>query len=276
MDTSKITVLLITKDKSTVKALEINSKYVVNFKKYLIRAGITIASAVIIFLSILGYSLKLNSDNSSLRSQVSEFNSKTELADSLKLKQKLSTIDNNLSMIDGYLKSRGIIAEQNNIGGEIHPREVSNTEMLISLEEQSVVFSNLIRNIPIGVPFDGPVSSLYGYRRNPFGGLSGEFHPGIDFKGQYGAPIYATSDGIVDRCDWYGGYGNAVVLNHGFGYQTLYGHMSKVNVMQGQEIKAGDLIGFIGSTGRSTGPHVHYEIRKDGIDIDPGPYLEIN
>jgi murein DD-endopeptidase MepM/ murein hydrolase activator NlpD len=275
MDTSTITVLLISKDKSTVKALEINSKFVINFKKYLIRAGIAIAAAVVIFLSILGYSLKLNSDNNSLRGQVSEFNSKIELADSLKLKQKLNTIDNNLSMIDGYLKSRGII-EQQNIGGEVHQREVSNTVRLSSLEEQSVVFSNLIRNIPIGVPNAGPVSSAYGYRRNPFGGLSGEFHPGIDFKGEYGDPIYATADGIVTRCDWYGGYGNAVVLNHSFGYQSLYGHMSKVNVMDGEEIKAGDLIGFIGSTGRSTGPHVHYEIRKDGIDIDPGPYLEIN
>jgi len=275
MDTSKYTILLISKDKSTVKALEINSKYIVNFRKYLIRAGIAIASAVTIFLSILGYSLMLNSDNNGLRSQVSEFNSKIELADSLKLKQKLSSIDNNLSMIDSYLKSRGIIQQQN-MGGEIKRKSVSNTEMLVSLEEQSVVFSNLIRNIPIGIPNEGPVSSAYGYRRNPFGGLSGEFHPGIDFKGDYGDPIFSTADGIVDRCDWYAGYGNAVVLNHGFGYQTLYGHMLKVNVMQGQEIKAGDLIGFMGSTGRSTGPHVHYEIRKDGIDIDPAPYLEIN
>jgi len=67
-----------------------------------------------------------------------------------------------------------------------------------------------------------------------------------------------------------------VVLDHGFGYQTLYGHMTRVNVEQGQEVKAGDLIGYMGSTGRSTGPHVHYEIRKDGIDIDPMPYLKLN
>jgi murein DD-endopeptidase MepM/ murein hydrolase activator NlpD len=178
-------------------------------------------------------------------------------------------------MIDSYLKSRGIIS-QHNIGGELIYRESGNKELLFSLEEQSVVFSNLLRNIPVGYPYDGEVSSNYGYRRNPFGGFTGEFHPGIDIKGQYGDPIYATADGVVNRCDWYGGYGNAVLINHSHGYQTLFGHMMKVNVEQGQEVKSGDLIGFMGSTGRSTGPHVHYEIRRDGIDIDPVPYLKPN
>src|SRR4030095_3857658 len=159
-DTSKITILLIKKDNSTVKELEINSKYIINFRKYLFRAAIAIASAAIMFFSILGYSLKLNSDNNGLRSQVSELNSRVELADSMKLKQKLSRIDDNLAVIDGYLKSRGIFAQQN-AGGEIQHRSITNTEMLISLEEQSVVFSNLIRNIPMGVPNGGPISSTY-------------------------------------------------------------------------------------------------------------------
>jgi len=128
----------------------------------------------------------------------------------------------------------------------------------------------------MGIPHNGRFSSMYGYRRNPFGGYSGEFHPGLDIKGVLGDPIFATADGFVNRCDWYGGYGNAVVLNHSFGYQTLYGHMSRINVLQGEEVKAGDLIGYMGSTGRSTGVHVHYEIRKDGIDIDPFPYIKLN
>jgi murein DD-endopeptidase MepM/ murein hydrolase activator NlpD len=219
--------------------------------------------------------MKLKFNNKDLLSQVLEFDKKIEYADSIRLKEKLNNIDNNLAVIDSYLKSRGVL-KQTNSGGEPVTRQANNTQMLVLAEEQSVVFSNLLRNIPVGYPLYGEMSSNYGYRRNPFGGLSGEFHPGIDIKGQYGDPIFATADGVVDRCDWYGGYGNAVVLNHSYSYQTLYGHMTKVNVEQGQEVKAGDLIGYMGSTGRSTGPHVHYEVRKDGIDIDPVPYLKPN
>jgi murein DD-endopeptidase MepM/ murein hydrolase activator NlpD len=275
MDQEKVTILLISKDNSPVKSLEINSKYVINYKTYLKRAIAAVSIIIIFIAALFAYAVKQGSENFSLRSQVSEFDKKIEIADSLKLKEKLNKIDNNLALIDSYLKSRGIIPEPN-IGGEPSTRHVSNVILLQSVEDQSVVFSNLIRSIPMGVPYNGRFSSDYGYRRNPFGGYSGEFHPGIDIKGELGDPIFATADGFVDRCDWYGGYGNAVLLRHSFGYQTLYGHMSKVNVEQGQEIKSGDLIGFMGSTGRSTGTHVHYEIRKDGIDIDPVPYIKLN
>lgn len=274
MDNNKLTVLLVSNDNTEVKSFKINSKFIKNFRKYLIRTGFAIALICLIILLLFAYSIKLNFDNRSLNNQISEFNRTLEYADSIKLKNKLNNIDNKLEMIDSYLKSRGIFGSQNE-GGEFVERNSSNTEMLNNLEEQSLVFSNLIKNIPVGFPHNGPISSFYGYRRNPFGGYSSEFHPGIDFKGDYNEPIYATADGIVNRCDYYGGYGNAVVLSHIFGYQTLYGHMISVNVLQGQEVKAGDLIGFMGSTGRSTGPHVHYEIRKDGIDIDPSPYLKL-
>ena len=127
----------------------------------------------------------------------------------------------------------------------------------------------------MGSPYYGDVSSGYGYRYNPFGGRGGEFHPGVDFKGATGDEVYATAGGVVEKSDWYAGYGLAVVIRHENGLSTLYGHLSRVNVGDGQRVKAGDVIGYLGSTGRSTGPHVHYEIRKDGIDIDPYPYLKI-
>ncbi len=144
-----------------------------------------------------------------------------------------------------------------------------------SLNENAGSLQSTLQNIPVGYPYGGNVSSGYGHRRNPFGGYRGEFHPGIDFKGPYGDEIFATGNGVIERCDWYSGYGNAVVINHGFGLQTLYGHMTKVNVVKGQEVKAGDVIGFIGSTGRSTGSHLHYEVRRFGDDIDPVPFLKI-
>lgn len=96
-----------------------------------------------------------------------------------------------------------------------------------------------------------------------------KFHNGIDLKGETGDEIRASGDGYVRSADWYGGYGKAIVIDHGFGLSTIYGHLSRINVTAGQFITAGEVIGYLGSTGRSTGPHIHYEIRKDGADIDP-------
>ena len=164
-----------------------------------------------------------------------------------------------------------------NAGGEPVSRVKGRTfiDKIDYFENKSVLFYKTLRNLPIGLPYYGELSSDYGYRKNPFGGYSGEYHPGLDFKGETGDPVYATGDGIIERCDWYSGYGNAVVIAHKKDFKSLYGHLSKVNVVQGQEIKAGDLIGFIGSTGRSTGPHLHYEIRKEGEDINPQSFLKL-
>src|SRR5437868_2170389 len=99
-------------------------------------------------------------------------------------------------------------------------------------------------------------------------------HPGIDFTAPCGAPFYATADGTVREAGYNtGGYGNCVVIDHGFGYQTLYGHMSKLGCRAGKKVKRGDLIGYVGSTGKSTGNHVHYEVIKNGDKIDPINYF---
>jgi murein DD-endopeptidase MepM/ murein hydrolase activator NlpD len=220
-----------------------------------------------------GYSVKVSVDKNGLINQLTNANGKLEEYD--KLNQKLNTIDNNLSMIDNYLNQRGML-ETGNAGGEPGMvKEQSTYEKIGYFEKQSVVFYQTLREIPLGYPHYGVISSEYGNRSNPFGGSSSEFHAGFDFKGDIGDPVYATGDGIVERCDWYGGYGNAVVILHKSGYESLFGHLSKVNVSQGMEIKAGDLIGFVGSTGRSTGAHLHYEIRKNGSDINPEPFFKL-
>lgn len=274
MDTKKVTVLIVGNDDEEIRSLSINRTLIANYKKYLLYAGIAFTASIIIFFSVFAYSVKVSLDKSSLNSQLVDVNAKLQTYDSLELSRKLNKIDNNLSMIDGYLKERGLI-KQENMGGPETEKPVHLVTKINYLEEQSVVFYNTLRDIPMGYPYGGPRSSDYGYRRNPFGGYSGEFHPGVDFKGPVGDPIHATADGIVNRCDWYNGYGNAVVLDHKSGYQTLYGHMTKVNVVQGQFVKAGDVIGFLGSTGRSTGPHVHYEVRQNGDDISPEPFLKV-
>jgi len=111
--------------------------------------------------------------------------------------------------------------------------------------------------------------SGFGWRTDPIY-KTGEFHSGLDFTASTGTEIYATGDGVVKVADANAqGYGNHVVINHGFGYETLYGHMSRMAVRIGQKVKRGELIGYVGSTGRSTGPHVHYEVIKNGEKINP-------
>ena len=117
-------------------------------------------------------------------------------------------------------------------------------------------------------PAAGYVSSPYGLR---FGGT--EFHQGIDIAADMGTPIVATADGIVTAAGWNGGYGNMVDVNHGGGIVTRYGHASALAVTVGQQVRRGEVIAYVGSTGRSTGPHVHYEVRVDGQPVNPAGYL---
>ncbi len=117
------------------------------------------------------------------------------------------------------------------------------------------------------------ISSGFGYRRDPFNG-GGAMHGGLDFKGPYGAPIYSAAAGEVTFAGWRGGYGKTVEVTHGNGMLTRYAHMSRFHSREGQQVAAGDLIGAIGSTGRSTGPHLHFEVRINDRPVNPRPFLE--
>ena len=119
------------------------------------------------------------------------------------------------------------------------------------------------------------LTSSYGFRSDPFRGRRTR-HKGIDMAGPVGTPIYATADGIVGRAQWVGGYGKYIEINHGNEIQTRYGHMSRLNVEANQRVKGGDLIGFMGSTGRSTGSHLHYEVRIAGEAVNPVPFMQSN
>lgn len=133
----------------------------------------------------------------------------------------------------------------------------------------------------IAVPSDKPVkmaefTSGYGVRSDPFG-AGAKRHEGIDLAGPQGTPIYATADGVVETAGWNpGGYGNLVKLDHGKGIETRYGHMSAILVQAGQRVVRGQQIGRMGSTGRSTGSHLHYEVRIDGRAVNPIPFMKSN
>ncbi|MEM9540132.1 MAG: peptidoglycan DD-metalloendopeptidase family protein [Cyanobacteria bacterium P01_E01_bin.42] len=123
-------------------------------------------------------------------------------------------------------------------------------------------------------PHNARLSSKFGWRQHPIWG-GRRLHSGIDFAGEYGSPIYAADSGIVILAQWYGGYGKTVVIDHGQGITTLYGHASKFFVREGQPVKKGAAIAEVGSTGFSSGPHLHFEIREDGKPVDPLKYLQI-
>lgn len=112
------------------------------------------------------------------------------------------------------------------------------------------------------------MASGYGYRVDPIYG-TGKFHEGMDFSAPVGTPVYATGDGKVTDAGWNHGYGNSIDINHGYDYVTRYAHLSKIMVKKGQEVKRGDMIGLVGNTGKSTGPHLHYEVRFKGTPQNP-------
>ena len=113
------------------------------------------------------------------------------------------------------------------------------------------------------------IASGFGYRSDPFTKVR-KMHEGMDFTANTGTPVYATGDGVIARADdTASGFGNHIVISHGYGYETVYGHLSKYNCRAGQRVKRGDLIGYVGSTGRSEAPHLHYEVHKDGKVVNP-------
>ena len=129
-------------------------------------------------------------------------------------------------------------------------------------------------SIPSRMPVSGAaLTSGFGMRWHPvIGGRRA--HKGVDLAEPVGSPVYATADGMVSRADWFSSYGLFISLEHGGNIQTRYGHLSRLNVAAGQTVHKGDLIGYVGTTGRSTGPHLHYEVRIAGVAVNPIPYLQ--
>lgn len=205
--------------------------------------------------------------------------------------------DNNLYRV--YFNSSPIPDEQRKAGfGGINRYKVlegyDNSELVVSTTKRVDVISKELviqsksldeilklakekEKLLVAIPAIQPVknedlkqmASGFGYRSDPFTKIR-KFHAGMDFSAKTGTPIYATGDGVVDRADnTASGYGNHIVIRHGFGYETLYGHLSKYKVRAGQRVKRGDVIGYVGSTGRSEAPHLHYEVHKNGEVVNP-------
>ena len=163
-----------------------------------------------------------------------------------------------------------VLEQEKNIGLEADAKKVDLENLLSAIEAE-----NYRREVtPSQWPTSGVyISSSFGGRANPFGGYGRDWHPGIDIATDYGEPVYASAAGYVQQAGWYGGYGIYARINHDYGYQTAYGHMSRVVCRAGQYVKKGEIIGYVGSTGYSTGPHLHFEVIHYGEQVDPSSLM---
>lgn len=275
--TEKTTILFVNKNPQAIKPIQVSSNLILNWKKYLL-------SLLLLFISLIGTIIFLTSNKikqnklaETLSKKLQSMHMLISEVDTNAVKKKFTKIDEELSTINGFLKARGIqTVFKGQQGGEVDNDIVSTDEISNFYEGY---LNRIIYNIsytPLGLPFPGPITSAFGHRENPFGGSAVETHKGLDIKGPFGAKVKAMAKGDVKFSGLKGGFGNCIILKHGNGFETLYGHLSKILVSPGQHIEIGQQIGNIGSTGRSTGPHLHYEVHRYGQKINPETFLTLN
>jgi len=205
-----------------------------------------------------------------------------------KQRQELQNLNNRIDAVEGTSRKLAEISgvpEQNEAsrgqGGPARP--VDNIAQLEALELKTAklerdlrMYEGFLRQhgmTPSIWPVMGKLESGVGGRRNPFGGRGYEYHEGQDIDAAWGTPVQVAATGRVTVAGWQRGYGNVVYVDHGSGLSTRYGHLSEIDVTVGQTVTRGQTIGLVGSTGRSTGPHLHYEVRINNQPVDPRRYL---
>jgi murein DD-endopeptidase MepM/ murein hydrolase activator NlpD len=207
-------------------------------------------------------------------------------AENAKQRQKLQELNHRIDAVEDtsrrLTESSGVNEGQpvvlNGAGGPFIPLDEATAleYKTTHLEQELSAYETFIREravTPSTWPVEGRLTDGFGDRRNPFGGYSSEFHAGQDIATNYGTPVTATANGVVIFTGFQNGYGQVVVIDHGGGLTTRYGHLSHIDATVGQNITRGEQLGRVGSSGRSTGPHVHYEIRINDEPVDPRPYL---
>lgn len=190
------------------------------------------------------------------------------------IQDKMDELNELESKINSILGSETVKLPASRGGAGINTSpSILDTDVVINKLNESLnklqIYELAQRKIPSIFPCVGNLTSKFGSRSNPFGVSSTENHPGIDISNSIGTPIKAAADGIVTYSNWESGYGYVVIINHGNGYESFYGHNSILKVTEGTQVKRGDVISLMGSTGRSTGPHCHFEIRLNNTPIDP-------
>ncbi len=268
----KTSVLLVDNSGKENTIIQIPTQILLNWKRYFL----ILNSIILILLSIIGVFI-YQKTSEMYKEKLARANKIKSLIDIKKAKQSFQSIDESIFQINKFLDERGLQEFRlKNSGGVQEDFEITD------INEIAEYYDKKIQNIeqtltitPVGLPSHGEISSTFGYRNNPFGGYSTERHSGLDFRGNIGDPVKTTAKGKVAFAGVKGGYGNCIIIEHSNQLSTLYGHLSKINVTINQEVIPGEIIGEVGNTGRSTGPHLHYEVLKNDERIDPKLFLKL-
>lgn len=281
----KTAVLFVEPDGTSTKRMQVPTYVITHWKKVL---GAAIALTVITVLSVVYvvkrqttekyirvYDQKINKLKAENRLlELDEFNNQLTTEE---IKKSFSSIDSTIDRINQKMKKRGLkeIKMNPNMGGPVEKGEDDLVELSVFYKKQLEDLESKLEGLPLGKPHHGRITSPYGYRRNPFTNRGREMHQGVDLKGRTGDPVKSTAKGRVTFAGWKGAYGYVVMVKHKNGYETRYAHLTRTRVKRGQAVEAGDIVGLLGSTGRSTGPHLHYEVLLNNRKLNPSKYFSL-
>ncbi len=281
---SDISTVIIVNKNSEPRTLRVKTKHISRLKHYAVGvvSVIMLLSGVIIYLR--SQHNNEEAERQQLMAQITKLKGSLPIAAAEVKKGDdaqtyIQSIEGKLQKINDYLRKRGLKGFSTaSVGGNgnAEAAKLTNNEAYSLYDEYLTRLVHTVAFTPMGYPHISALTSYFGYRSDPFDSSDAEFHPGIDFKGNKGDDARCTANGRVVFAGWAGGYGNCVRIAHTNSYETLYGHLSRISVNVGQEVTVGQKIGEVGSTGRSTGTHLHYEIRKNGKAINPISYLSLN
>ena len=293
---ARSTVLIVTPEQT--RSLEVDTRLLNWLRPMLLGLGASTAVLTVGLLALGVHYLGARADSQqalaerhqeldSLRQEVADLKNFT----SSEINAKLAALKKSEQMIgdlQAYLQARGVNVKPVSVepakgqpnpaagGPAVQARVARPVPYTGSFARDAGNLLETLQSIPLGLPHDGAMSSAFGERANPFTGRGAESHGGLDFKGATGEPVMATAAGRVVFAGWQGGYGNVVQVAHAHGYNTLYAHLSRIDVQKGQRVDAGEVVGLLGSTGRSTGPHLHYEVQRRGERLNPEQFLALN
>jgi murein DD-endopeptidase MepM/ murein hydrolase activator NlpD len=281
---SDISTVIIVNKNSEPRTLRVKTKHISRLKHY----AVGIVSVIMLLSGVIIYLRSQNkteeAEKQQLMAQITQLKGAMPVAAAEVKKGNdaqtyIQSIEGKLSKINDYLRKRGLKGFSTTAvggNGNAEAAKLTDNEAYSLYDEYLTRLVHTVAFTPMGYPHISALTSYFGYRSDPFNSSDAEFHPGIDFKGNKGDDARCTANGTVVFAGWAGGYGNCVRIAHSNNLETLYGHLSRINVKVGQDVTVGQKIGEVGSTGRSTGTHLHYEIRKNGKAINPISYLSLN
>lgn len=268
----KTSVLIVNSKDKNGKVRQVPTHIVMHWRKY----AACFALIMISFFLVSGFLIYQNTSRH-YKERLERANYIRSQIDLNKALTAFSAIDSGMYRINSFLEKRGLNElKMDNMGGVGTEFDITYINDFADFyKEQVSELETTLLSVPLGKPADGEISSTFGYRRNPFSRRGSEFHSGIDFRGTTGDSIRATGSGIVTFSGYKGGYGRCVIIRHKENLCTLYGHLRALHVKEGETVESGQIIGLMGSSGRSTGTHLHYEVILDDKRVDPKFYIEI-